>query len=102
VRDAISERHAELKRRLSDHSAAVLAAEDAIEAALPGGVGHDLADRYSTAINAQWLVDEDILVETIAAHLPGLAPAIRVVWTHILEDGVPDPSLRCCETLLTP
>jgi hypothetical protein len=102
VRDAIAERHAELHRLRTFQGAAVLAAQDAITAALPGGVGFDLIDRYSEAANAQWLTDEDILVEAIAAHLPGLAPAIRVVWAHIREDGVPDPSLRCCTALPTP
>jgi hypothetical protein len=40
---------------------------------------------------------EDFMIEHIARHFPGLAPAIRAVGQHILE-GEPGP---CCEGLVS-
>jgi hypothetical protein len=71
------------------------------EAARILGVSESTVRRLEEATSAEWLADEDLIVETIAAHLPSLAPAIRLVYAHILDDGVPDPSLVCCTALPT-
>ena len=43
------------------------------------------------------LLDEtERLVEGLASHFPGLAPAIRAVARHVVEDGA-EPGEPCCE-----
>lgn len=82
---------------MSTHSDRIVELQRAIKEALPEESRHLLGE-LEQATSAQWLADEDRLVETIAAHLPSMAGAIRGVYAHIENRGEYHPqTLSCCE-----
>ena len=73
------------------------AAWEAILAHLPADdwqLKQDLDFAYG-ALSIHWA---DLLVERIAGHLPGLAPAIRAVYAHVVRIGAYDAMPGCCAT----
>jgi hypothetical protein len=71
------------------------AAEQALTDALPEGAA--LLLRLDKAYAAREVCEEELLILAIAAHLPGLAPAIRLIGKHITDCGLLHPALSCCE-----
>ncbi len=74
------------------------AAWAAIKAYLPGD-GFALRNRLDVALGVIRDHDQELLVERLASHLPGLAPAIRAVYAHVLEWGSYSSMPGCCATI---
>jgi hypothetical protein len=74
-------------------------ARQAILAALPPG-NAALVGRLDELYGEVQTMEQDLLIETLAQHFIGLAPAIRLVGEHV-ANGSPDRVLECCQRLPT-
>ena len=70
------------------------AADEALKAHLPARAGR----AYRAAVDA---IDDargawaDVHVAELARHLPGLAPTIRLLWAHVIDER-PERIGACC------
>src|SRR3954452_4056149 len=86
------------RRLAAEHEAAF----QAILRTLEAHVGHDaawkLTDRLDTVVGLVWMLESRKTVEVVCAHLPGVAPAIRLALEHA-EDTNPSDPVGCCSAL---
>jgi len=76
------------------------AAEDAIKSYLPRD-GWELLMPLDSVYGALATHEQEMLLETIATHMPGLAPALRAIYQHVTHGGAYERVLGCCKTIPT-
>ena len=69
-------------------------------AAIAERVGHDarkLADDLDVTAGLRSDLERDRLFMLVAAHVPGLAPALRLIYEHVLDISYGDEAGCCSE-----
>jgi hypothetical protein len=69
---------------------------DALRATL-NAEQRELLFKLDSASGNDWIVEQDRFVDELVRHFPGLAPAIRAVAWHHLNDQLPADAGACCE-----
>jgi hypothetical protein len=88
------------KRERDEVSDEFDAAWDAIERRLGPG-GRELLSRFEDAFSAIQFHEQDLTMETVCTHLPGIAPGLRAVYQHVIRGGAHARVLGCCATIPT-
>lgn len=82
-------------RRLQAKAEAAQSVEIAIEQQIDEAVGWDLMNAYTVANLTASSLHKEWLIAELARHLPGLAPTIRMLVSHIGETSWSKPG-ACC------
>lgn len=82
-------------QRLYAEMRAAQSAEGDLGRPIQDAVGYDVMSEYTTASVVHWVTREELLFAELARHLPGLAPTIRMLQSHIDSVAYAAPG-ACC------